>query len=576
MKERWGMRSEAASELGRVLGMFRREFYAVGWFSLTVNLLMLTPTLYMLQVYDRVLVSQSELTLIALSVIALFFFSVMAFAEWTRSRVLVRAGVRFDEALNKRVFIASFEAALNQTGRNPRQAFIELTNLRQFLTGNGIFAFFDAPWTPIYLAVLYLLHPSLGLLATLFATILLALAWFSHRISQYSTREAMATATDATLYLQSKLRNAEVIEAMGMLDNLRRRWRNRQNRHLTAAAESQEINRRLQSLIKFVRYAQQSLMLAAGAYLVIAGELTVGAMIAANVLMSRALAPIDLVATTWKSFVTARDAYRSLASLLREYPLREAGAVHPVQQGTLKIINLVATAPERQAPILNNINLALPAGTLTVIVGPSGSGKSTLARCMVGIWPEKVGHIMLDGISLESWERAELGPYIGYLPQDVELLDGSIAENIARFGEIDAEQVVLAAKRCGIHEMILRFPQGYDTALGEGGMILSGGQRQRIGLARAIYREPALIVLDEPNAYLDEAGEAALADTLKTLRSIDKTVVVISHRPAVLALADQIILMMGGRIAAQGPRDEILPRLIRPAAPSSPANLQPA
>ncbi|MCX7897474.1 MAG: type I secretion system permease/ATPase [Rhodocyclaceae bacterium] len=547
--------------MSRVLLAFRREFWTVGIFSLTINVLMLTPTLYMLQIYDRVLVSQSGLTLVALSLVALFLFLVMAFAEWTRSRILVRAGVSFDEALNVRVFSASFDAALNQNGMNPRQAFLDLTNLRQFLTGNGIFAFFDAPWTPVYLGVLFLLHPYLGWLAIIFAASLAALTWLAHRATQATTAELVATAKDASLYLQSKVRNAEVIEAMGMSGNLRRHWRNRQNRHLFVAAKSQELGRRWQSLIKGMRYSQQSLMLGAGAWLVIEGDLTIGGMIAANVLMSRALAPIDLVAATWKSFITAAEAYRSLTALLSENPPRAAGESHPKPTGAMRVVGLVASAHGREKPILNGIDLEFSPGTMTAILGPSGSGKSTLARCLVGVWPQWQGRVLLDGVPIERWGRGDLGPHIGYLPQDVELLEGTIAENIARFGEIKADEVILAAKRAGIHEMILRFPMGYDTPIGEGGAFLSGGQRQRVGLARAIYGEPALIVLDEPNANLDEVGEAALQETLATLRQLGKTVVLITHRPAALGLADRIVLLSDGCVKLQGPREEVLARL---------------
>ncbi len=562
------------SELAAALWAFRREFLVVGVFSLVANVLMLTPTLYMLQVYDRVMVSQSGLTLLGVSLIALFLISVMAFAEWARSRLLVRAGVRLDEQLNGRVFNASFEAALNQSGRNPTQAFSELVNIRQFLTGNGIFAFFDAPWMPIYLLVLFMMHPLLGWLAVFFAALLTCLAYVIHRLTIESTAGVLQTAIHVNSYVHSKLRNAEVIEAFGMLDHLRRRWLNRQSQHLHVAATSQELNQRLQSFSKFVRYSQQSLMLGAGAFLVIRGELSTGGMIAANIMMSRALAPIDLITGTWKSFIAARTAFESLEALLRENPERGARAVHAAPAGRMQIDGLVATVPGRAQPILKGLDADFPAGDIIAIIGPSGSGKSTLARTLVGIWPQREGRVLLDGEPIESWDRGELGPHIGYLPQDIELLEGSLAENIARFGTVDPEKVIAAAQRTGIHDMILRLPNGYDTQMGEAGNTLSGGQRQRIGLARAVYGDPALVVLDEPNANLDDAGEAALIDTLRYLKTEGKTVFLITHRMNIIDAVDRILLLVDGQILRYGPRAEVIaalqPSAAQPAAAAAP------
>lgn len=546
------------SELTSTLWSFRREFVVVGLFSLVTNVLMLTPTLYMLQVYDRVMVSQSELTLLGVSLIALFLFFVMAFAEWVRSRLLVRAGVRLDEQLNTRVFNASFESALNQAGRNPAQALSELANIRQFLTGNGIFAFFDAPWTPIYILVLFMLHPMLGWLSMLFAVLLACLAYLNHRLTHESTADVLKTAAQVNAYVHSKLRNAEVIEALGMLDHLRRRWLNRHVQHLQTASTSQELNQRLQAVTKFLRYSQQSLMLGAGALLVIRGELSPGGMIAANVLMSRALAPIDMITNNWKSFITARTAFESLEALLRSNPERGAYAVHATPAGHVKIEDLVATVSGREQPILHGLNADFPAGEVIAIIGPSGSGKSTLARALVGIWPQRQGRVLLDDEPIENWDRTELGPHIGYLPQDVELLEGSIAENIARFGAIDPGKVIAAAQHTGIHDMILRFPKGYDTPMGEAGNMLSGGQRQRIGLARAVYGDPALIVLDEPNANLDEAGEAALIEAVRYLKAGGKTIFLITHRMNIIGVVDRILLLVDGQIRLYGPRSEVI------------------
>ncbi|AMO23844.1 alkaline protease secretion ATP-binding protein AprD [Ramlibacter solisilvae] len=543
------------SELAATLWSFRREFAIVGLFSAVANLLMLTPTIYMLQVYDRVLVSHSELTLLAVSLICLFLFAVMAMSEWTRSRLLVRTGVRLDEQLGTRVFNASFEAYLDSSGLSPQRAFNDLLQVRQFLTGQGIFAFFDAPWTPIYIAVSFALHPLLGILAIVFAIVQVGLAWFGHRHTVAPSEEAVKANLEVNLFLQGKLRNSETLEAMGMVRNLQQRWRERHVRALARQTQSQAVSNRVTAWSKFVRYSQQSLSLGAGALLVIDGQLSPGAMIAANVLMNRALAPIDMMVSSWRSFIGARAAFERLEKLLGTFPERDPALTRVAPTGEITLRGVEATAPRREAPILKKINFAIPAGTVVAVLGPSGSGKSTLARTLVGIWPDVSGEVLLDGSPIEGWNRLELGPHLGYLPQDVELFDGTIAENIARFSEIDSEKVITAARITGLHESILRFPKGYDTPIGEAGSVLSGGQRQRIALARAVYGDPALVVLDEPNANLDDAGEAALMNAVAQLKAKGKTVFIVSHRPGALAVADWILALNNGEVVANGPRD---------------------
>ena len=552
------------SELTTTLWAFRREFLIVGILSFLSNLLMLAPTLYMLQVYDRVLVSQSELTLVAVSLITLFLFGVMACSEWLRSRVLVRAGMRFDEQLSTRVFNASFEAYLSQSSTSPSRAFGDLMQIRQFITGNGIFAIFDAPWAPIYIAVTFLLHPWLGVLSLIFAVIQAALAWFGHRHTVAPAEEAAKAANDTTAFLQSKLRNAEVLESMGMIGNLQNRWNQKHRIWTGKNSSAQGLTHRVTAWSKFIRYSQQSLALGAGALLVIDGQLSPGAMIAANVLMGRALAPIDQLVNTWRGFVTSRAAFGRLERLLLDHPERDPALSRIAPTGAISLRRVVASAEGRTAPILKNISFAVSAGTVVAILGPSGSGKSTLARAMIGIWPDLAGEVLLDDMPMERWNRSELGPHLGYLPQDVELFEGSIAENIARLGEVNSAKVIEAARCAGMHEMILRFPKGYDTPIGEAGNLLSGGQRQRIGLARAIYGEPALIVLDEPNANLDEAGETALLQTVRALKAKGKTVFLITHRPGAIAVADRLIILRDGEIFADGPKEAVLTAL-RPA-----------
>ncbi|MEN9384125.1 MAG: hypothetical protein RL323_1268 [Pseudomonadota bacterium] len=555
----------ARSELTATLWAFRREFAVVGLFSAVANVLMLAPTLYMLQVYDRVMVSRSEVTLLAVSVITLFFFVVIGFSEWSRSRLLVRTGVRLDEVLSTRVFNASFESNLSQAGGNPSRAFADLTELRQFITGNGVFAFFDSPWTPIYIGVLFLLHPFLGFLAIGFALLQAALAWFGHRRTVAPAKAAQESQAEAAQFLQSKLRNVEAVESMGMLPHLLGRWWARYSNYMALHGDSHALNHKITALSKGLRYIQQSMALGAGALLVIDGQLSPGSMIAANVLMTRALAPIDQIVGIWRQFLGVRGAFERLEHLLLQHPERDAALHKAPPQGHLALRQIVARAEGRAQPILQGIDLDFLPGTVTVVMGPSGSGKSTLARVILGIWPQVEGEMLLDGKPLDTWSRAELGPYVGYLPQDIELFDGSIAENIARFGEVESQLVVNAAQAAGLHEMILRFPKGYDTPMGEAGQLLSGGQRQRVALARALYGQPVVMVLDEPNANLDDVGEAALMRAVQNMKAQGQVVVLITHRPGVVQLADQLVVLREGKVVQQGPRDEVIARL-KPAA----------
>jgi len=559
-------------ELTAALWMFRREFLVVGLFGMVANLMMLVPTIYMLQVFDRVMRSRSEITLLAVSLIALFLLGVMAFCEWSRARVLVRTGVRLDEQLGARVFDASFESHLDPSDAEPSRAFADLAALRQFVTGSGLFALFDAPWAPIHVAVIFFLHPFLGAVSLVFVAVQGALAWFGHRRAVVPCEHASRAAADAQAYLQGKLRNAEVIESMGMLGNLRHRWRHRHNLSLAANARAQGASSRAMAWSKFIRYSQQSLALAAGAVLVIKGQLTPGAMIATNLLMARALAPIDQLVSGWHGFIAARAAFHRLDRLLADHPPRNPQPACPVLEGRVSLRDVTAGAPGRAAPILQGIGFSVPAGTVTAILGPSGSGKSTLGRVIMGIWPDMSGQVLVDGLPIQGGDRIALGPRLGYLPQEIELFDATVGENIARLGELDAGKVIEAARCTGLHEMILRLPKGYDTRIGEAGCLLSGGQRQRIGLARAVYGDPAVLVLDEPAAHLDEAGEAALVRALRQLKARGATVFLITHRGSALTAADRVLVLRGGRICADGPREAVLAGLgsQQPSRPQPP------
>lgn len=541
------------------LRAFYPEFVWVGVFSMVANVLMLTPTLYMLHLYGRIMKSGNEMTLLLVSLFMVFFFLMMAFAEWLRSRLLVRVGVRLDERINELVFTSSFRASLDRHRKTTGDAFSDLANLRQFLTSHGLIAFFDVPWTPIYIAFIFLLSPALGLLSILFAIIQLVMALLTHKWSQKEIETASDAFAASVQFAKSKLHAAESIHAMGMTASLRRRWSELHGVSLDRNDGATDRQHRLQAVTRFVRYTMQSLTLGAGAFMVIEGKLHIGSMIAANVLMSRALQPLDLLVATWKPFIQARAAFQRLDGLFAAYP---SGATCQSREqeplGEFRLESLTAKVPGRERPVLDNISLMIPSGKVTVVLGPSGAGKSTLARCLVGIWPNREGRVLIDGEPIESWNRTELGPHIGYLPQDVELFDGTIAENIARFSAIDPTKVVDAAKRTGIHEMILRFPKGYDTGIGEAGGFLSGGQRQRLALARAIYGTPAIVVLDEPNANLDEAGELALLQTVMQLRNQHRTVVLVTHRPGIVAAADFILLMNNGRVDRFGTKSELV------------------
>ncbi len=547
--------------LSTVMWTFKREFLTVAFFSMVVNLLMLTPTLYMLQVYDRVLLSQSQLTLLVVSLLTLFLFAMMAFGEWARSILLVRTGVRLDQALSHKVFRSSFLSYLNPSETDPAKAFGHLISLRQFMTGNGVFALFDSPWVPIYIGVLYLLHPLLGLVALVFALVQTAIAWYGHRMGKETQAESAQAQTDAQKFMQSKLRNIEVLSSMGMVESLFARWQKLQHKALLQGGSAQQRLAAVSAFSKFMRYTQQSLNLGVGAWLVIEGQISPGAMIAANVLMTRALAPIDLLVMSWPGFLTSKTAYLRLRELMRFQHKGREKVLQDVPLGQLKVEGLTVRVPGRDKPVLNQVDFVALPGTVTVVLGPSGSGKSTLARAMLGIWPEFEGRIVLDEQDITQWTRESLGPHLGYLPQDIELFDGTIAENIARIGEVDSAKVIAAAQAAGLHQMILRFPKGYDTRVGQAGSFLSGGQRQRIGLARALYGQPVLVVLDEPNANLDDEGESALMNAVLLLKQQGKTVVLISHRQGVLKVADRLVILQDGRVVASGPRDGVLAAL---------------
>lgn len=551
--------AQPLSEIKQALVEHKRVFWAVGLFSAIINLLYLAPSIYMLQIYDRVLASRSEVTLLMLSLIVLALYVLMGFLEFIRSQVLVRLGNRLDQNLAQRVFTAAFERNLrNRKGGSAGATMSDLTSVRQFVTGNGTFAFFDAPWAPIYIAVVWFFHPMLGVLALAGVVLLTILAFINERITHAPLDEANQVAQMGTAFATSSLRNAEVIEAMGMLPVLRQRWQVLQNKLLDRQSLASDKASVIAAITKSIRLTLQSAALGVGALLVIDNQLTPGMMIAGSILTGRALAPIDLLIGTWKPFVGARAAYGRLNQLLADFPPRRDSMSLPKPKGVLLVENVVAAPPGAQVAVLKSVSLHANPGEILTIVGPSASGKSTLARLLVGVWPAAQGKVRLDGADIYAWNKDELGNSIGYLPQDVELFNGTIAENIARFGDLNSEAIIAAAQKAGMHDMILRFPKGYDTPIGDAGSALSGGQRQRIGLARALFGNPSLIVLDEPNANLDDVGEKALVSALLQAKADGATVILITHRTSVIGITDQLLVLKEGQVSLFGPRQAVL------------------
>lgn len=557
--------SDKPEKLADLFVLIRSYLIGVGGFSLAINLLQLTAPLYMLQIYDRVLASRNELTLLMLTLLVAGLFLLMALLEFVRSRVLVRVGAVMESRINDRIFNAAFEASLTGGGGNARQALADLAQLRNFATGNGPFAFFDAPWFPVYLLVMFLLHAWIGWFGVIAALVLVALTVATEWATQEPLAEANRIAGEAVNFAHNSLGNAEVIEAMGMLPSLRDRWKDKHARYLVLQAMASDRAGLIGAATKFFRVTSQSLILGLGAYLAIYQELSAGAMIVGSILMGRALAPIDQLIANWRGFVQARLAYRRLNDLLTTFPARAETMPLPPPTGMVSVEAVTALPPGGQQPVLNGISFEIPAGTAVGIVGPTGAGKSSLARLLVGVWKPCLGKLRLDGADLASRDKALLGPYVGYLPQDIELFAGSVAENIARFGLVDSERVIDAARRAGLHETILRMPKGYDTEVGAGGTALSGGQRQRIGLARALYGPVRLVVLDEPNSNLDDAGETALVFALRQLKAAGCTVVLITHRTNVLAAVDRLMVLRDGALQAYGPREEVLAALSQAA-----------
>ena len=559
--------SSSSNELRAALAALKPFFMRAGGFSLLAGLLVLAPSVYMLEVYDRVVNSRNHFTLLMLTVAVLGAYALMEVLEWARSEIMRAASVAFDAQMSERVFNAIFAAKAKRVAGGNAQPLNDLRVVRDFLFSPALLALMEAPIALVMMALLFLISPVLGWSAVVFALLQVTVAWFNERRTKPVLMQANRKAMEAQQYADGSLRNAEVIAAMGMLRNMQRLWIDKQQAFLALQAQASRSAGGFQALGKLLQNILGSLLLGLGCWLLLHNQLNGGGgmMIIASILGGRMLAPLVQMVSQWQSVVHVRDAWGRLLQLLQAVPARSQGMALPAPQGRLQVEQLVASAPGAQSPILRGIALELNPGEVLAVVGPSASGKTCLARLLVGLWPALSGKVRLDGADIHAWDKQELGPHLGYLPQGVELFEGTVAENIARFGPVEPAKVEAAARAVGLHDFILGLPGGYDSPIGEDGARLSGGQRQRVGLARALYGDPVLVVLDEPNSSLDDEGDAALAQAIRNASDRGTTFVVITHRTSVLSVAHKMLLLRDGRQQAFGPRDEVLATLTQAA-----------
>lgn len=547
----------------QVLATCRGAFFALMIFSFAVNLLMLTVPIYMLQIFDRVLSSQSIETLVALTVAALGAFLLMAALEVVRMRLLLRVSTRLDLAMSGEAFKACVANAVAGGGHSV-QALRDAQQVRNFLSGTGVLALFDAPWTPFFIFVIFLFHPVLGGIALIAAVLLFLLALLNEALTRGPLEEANSKSLASMKKAETAVRNADVVEGMGMMGGLLRVWGSDNAGvlapQLTASGRSGYVS----AAVRFFRLTAQIMIFAVGAFLVIQQEITSGVMVAAALLMARALAPVERSIGTWRSFIGARTSYRRLNELFRGVPRRNVAMQVPPPQGHLSVERVIFVPPAGERPTLKGVTFRLEPGQSLAVVGPTAAGKTTLAKLIVGSWKPTAGTVRLDGADVYTWEREDFGGHVGYLPQDVELFAGTIRENIARFSDASPEAIVTAAKMADVHELILRLSEGYETEIGEGGEILSGGQRQRIALARALLGPPRVVVLDEPNANLDTEGERALLAALDRAKELGITVVMVAHRPSILEKMDRMLVLRDGVMESFGLPHEVMEKVARP------------
>jgi ATP-binding cassette subfamily C protein len=548
-----------------VVSPLKSTFFGVALVSGVVNILALTSPLFMLQVYDRVLASGSLPTLIGLALLALGLYGFQCLLDIIRARVLIRIGEDFDMRYSGKVHDAVVRLPLvNRMPGDGLQPLRDLDNVRGFLSGTGPTAFFDLPWMPLYLGICFLFHFWIGVTALAGAILLISLTILTNIFSQKPIRDTMIENMARNRQLEASRRNAEVVQAMGLGGRLGRRWQVSNEAYLAANRKASDVAGGLGNIAKYLRIVLQSAILAVGAWLVIQQEASGGVMIASSIMMGRALAPVDLAISNWKSFVAARQSWVRLRELFAQMPATASAMALPKPEKELRVENVTIVPPGERKPTVAGLGFVMAAGSALGVIGPSGSGKSTLSRILTGAWTPAAGKVRLDGASFDQWDRETVGRHIGYLPQGVELFDGTIGENICRFeDDPDPEAIIAAAKAAGAHELILRFEKGYDSDIGEAGSALSAGQRQRIGLARALYGDPFIVVLDEPNANLDAEGEAAVVRAIASVKARRGIAVVVAHRPSAIGAVDFILMMEEGRMKAFGPRDEVLSKVLR-------------
>jgi len=551
------------SELRQAVTSLRPYFVRAIWFSVLSCLLILAPSGYMLEVYERVINSRSHMTLAMLTVLVLAAYVLMEILEWARAEILHGAGLQLDKLMRNRVFGAIFEANLKRMPGGSVQPLNDFRTVREFLSSPPLLALMEAPVSLVILGLMFAISPLLGWAAVVGSLVQVFVGWLNEKSTQPPLVAANRSAIAAQQYADGSLRNAQVIESMGMLRDIHRRWMGKQREFLGLQAMASDQAGGYQAVTKFLQVTMGSLLLGLGAWLLLHNELNGGAgmMVVGSILGGRVLAPLVQIVTQWRTVVNVRDAWQRLESLLAAVPPRPDAMPLPAPRGLLQVESLVAGAPSGGPAIIKNVAFSLSPGEVLAVVGPSASGKTTLARLLVGLWPAAAGKVRLDGADIFSWDKSELGPHIGYLPQGVELLEGTLAENIARFGELENAKIKTAAQAVGLHDFIMSLPEGYDSPVGREGAMLSGGQRQRVALARAIYGDPVLVVLDEPNSSLDEAGDAALASAIRELKARGTTFVVMTHRTSVLAVADKMLVLRDGIMQAFGPRDDVLAAL---------------
>ena len=563
--------NKSPSELDAAVKELQPYFRRAALFSVFASLLILAPSVYMLEVYDRVVNTRSYMTLAMLTVVVLFAFVMMEVLEWVRSEVMHEASLAFDRRMSGRIFTAIFEANLKRMPGGSAQPMNDFRSVRDFLSTPVVLALMEAPVALTFLILIFAISPVLGWSAVVAAMLVTFVGWLNERSTQPPLLAANRSAIAAQQYADGTLRNAQVIESMGMLGNIHKRWMGKQQEFLGLQAQASDHAGFYQAVSKFLQNTTSSMLLGLAAWLLLRNQLNGGAayMIIGSILGGRVLAPLVQIVSQWQTVVNVRDAYSRLDSMLSMVPMRPESMALPAPLGQLQVDGLIAGAPGIPIPILKGISFGLQPGDVLAVVGPSASGKTTLARLLVGLWPAINGKVRLDGVDVFTWDKLELGPHIGYLPQGVELFDGSMAENIARFGELDQAKVEAAARAIGLHDFILSLPQGYNSPVGREGTMLSGGQRQRVGLARAFYGNPAFIVLDEPNSSLDEQGDADLARAITQLKAQGTTFIVMTHRTSVLSVADKMLVLRDGQLQKFGPRDEVLKALTEAVAKAS-------